>query len=92
MDEQVGVDRLRLCSAEMASPTYERQGFGIPKPRQPGARVQHFALAGKRGGAAPALVDYILLAEFDIDSGRWAVCVCVCVAVLVLDGRAFWAP
>lgn len=69
----------------MASPIYERQGFGVPKGRQPGVRVQHFALAGKRGETAPTLVDYILLAEFDIDSGRWA----VCVALLVLVGSAF---
>lgn len=55
----------------MASPIFERQGFGTPKGRQPGARMQHFALSGKRGETAPALVDYILLAEFDIDSGRW---------------------
>ncbi|CAM9680931.1 unnamed protein product, partial [Ectocarpus sp. 8 AP-2014] len=34
-----------------------------------GSRVLHFGLAGTRGAEAPALVDYILLAEFDIDSG-----------------------
>ncbi|CAN0090813.1 unnamed protein product, partial [Ectocarpus sp. 4 AP-2014] len=33
------------------------------------SRVLHFGLAGTRGAEAPALVDYILLAEFDIDSG-----------------------
>lgn len=59
----------------MASPIYERQGF-LPKGRQPGVRVEHFALAGKRGETAPALVDYVLLAEFDIDSGRCAVLCC----------------
>lgn len=35
-------------------------------------KCPHFALAGKRGRAAPTLVDYILVAEFDIDSGRCA--------------------
>lgn len=35
-----------------------------------GTRCPHFSLAGKRGRSAPALVDYILVAEFDIDSGR----------------------
>lgn len=33
-------------------------------------RVPYFRLAGTRGKSAPALVDYILVAEFDIDSGR----------------------
>lgn len=35
------------------------------------ARGPHFGLAGRRGGGAAALVDYILVAEFDIDSGRY---------------------
>lgn len=42
-----------------------------PKSSQAGGGTgRHFALAGKRGRTAPALVDYILVAEFDIDSGR----------------------
>lgn len=40
-----------------------------------GTRLPHFDLAVKRGKETPALVDYILVAEFDIDSGR---CVCAC--------------
>ncbi|CAM9773411.1 unnamed protein product [Scytosiphon promiscuus] len=39
---------------------------------QPGGgttRVPYFGLASKRGKSAPPLVDYILVAEFDIDSG-----------------------
>lgn len=38
-------------------------------------RVPLFGLAGKRGGAAAALVDYIVVAEFDIDSGRYDIVV-----------------
>ncbi len=50
----------------MLSPTpSQKQALG-------GARLPHFDLAAKRGQEAPALVDYILVAEFDIDSGRCA--------------------
>lgn len=37
---------------------------------EPLARMLHFKWANKRGKATPRLVDYIVLAEFDVDSGR----------------------
>lgn len=69
----------------MASPRRDRPWSGRALPS---VRVQHFALAERRGSSAPALVDYILLAEFDVDSGRLVVllslCVCMCVPVIIV--------
>lgn len=48
----------------MQSPIRER----LPWGHETGARF--YGLAGTRGQTAPRLAEYIVLAEFDIDSGR----------------------
>lgn len=61
-------ERVSFATVGMQSPSKSlasQSGGGAA-----GSRVLHFGLAGTRGDEAPALVDYILVAEFDIDSGR----------------------